>query len=175
MDNRKTNLGALASVSVCAVLIFVGLVRLMSYSRGVFGDAVRDSIVGFLCYNPESRINAQFFKILATPTVVAGVYFFFRWRNAGRSSVLGGPGRDLGYRLDFKSPLLRAILTSVITLHWFAMEWWKFHVEGFYPWSPLENPLLNLAVLIVSQAVAFWGMKYLSFEPISADAVGPGS
>lgn len=171
MKNRKTNPGAVASVSLCAVLILVGLIRLMSYSRGSIGDSLRDSVLGFLCYDPASRLNAQFFKLLATPAVVAGIYFFFRWRNAGRTSLLGGAGRDLGHRLDFKSPLLRGILTSVITLHWFAMEWWKFHVEGFYPWSPLEAPLLNLAVLIVSQAVAFWGMKYLSFEPIFADAL----
>ncbi|MEJ2722767.1 MAG: hypothetical protein P8181_16765 [bacterium] len=170
MKNRKINPGAVVSVSVCIVLIVVGLIRLASYSRGAVADVLRGSVVGFLCYDPDSRLNAQFFKLLATPTVVAGVYFFFRWRNAGRSSVLGAAGRDLGYRLDFESPLLRGILTSVITVHWFAMEWWKFHVEGFYPWSPLENPLLNLAVLIASQAVAFFGMKYLSFDPVATEA-----
>jgi hypothetical protein len=108
-------------------------------------------------------LSAQFFKVVATPSVVAGIYFFFRWRNAGR------PIGRVGERLDFQSPVLRGIVTSVITLHWIAMEWWKFNVEGFYPWSPLESRLVNIAVLIASQAIAFWGMKYLSFEPIRRD------
>jgi hypothetical protein len=111
-------------------------------------------------YDPERVWNAQFFKIVATPTVVAGVYFFFRWRNRGR------PTHRSSDRLNFESPLLRGIITTVITLHWLAMEWWKFNVEGFYPWSPLENRALNIGVLLLSQAVAFIGMKYLSFEPV---------
>jgi hypothetical protein len=159
MDRR-----VIVSVVICASLIFIGVVRLLSYSRGVVGDVVRHSFVGFLCYDPESSINAQYFKVLATPSVVAAIYFFFRWRNGqrprGRVSIDG---------LDFRSPVLRGFLTSVVTLHWLAMEWWKFHVEGFYPWSPLESRWLNIGVLVVGQVVTFWGMKYLSFGPVRQD------
>ena len=163
MGTEVKNTAAVASITVCAVLVVIGLVRFASYSHGAIGDASRDWIVGVFAYNPESHVNAQFFKILATPSIVAGIYFFFRWRNAGR------PKGRVGERLDFQSPVLRGIMTTVITLHWIAMEWWKFNVEGFYPWSPLESRLVNIAVLIASQAIAFWGMKYLSFEPIRRD------
>jgi hypothetical protein len=46
------------------------------------------------------------------------------------------------------------------------MEWWKFRVEDFYPFSPLESRAVNLIVLLASQLLAFWTMKYLSFDPI---------
>jgi len=170
MRNRERNQAAVVSSGVCAVLVFVGIVRMLSYSEGMMGDIVRHSILGPLCYNPDSVISAQFFKILATPSAVALIYFFFRWRNAGAPSYPGAR-RDSVHRLDFRSPVLRAILTSVITLHWLGMEWWKFNVDGFYPWSPLESRWLNTGVLIASQALAFWSMKYLSFEPISKDPV----
>jgi len=153
----QTNQNAAISVAVCAVLLCVGLLRFASYSEGALGDAVRGSFVGFLAYDPASKLNAQFFKLLATPSVVAGIYFFFRWRNAGRPELS---------RVDFRSPLLRLILTSVVTLHWLAMEWWKFNTEGFYPWSPLESRAVNIGVLLASQVLAFVTMKYLSFGPI---------
>ena len=163
MGTEAKNTGAVASITVCVVLVVIGLVRFASYSHGAIGDVSRDWIIGVFAYNPESRLNAQFFKILATPSIVAGIYFFFRWRNVGR------PTGKVGERLDFQSPVLRGIMTTVITFHWIAMEWWKFNVEGFYPWSPLESRLVNIAVLIASQTIAFWGMKYLSFEPFRKD------
>jgi hypothetical protein len=159
---------AAVSVAVCALLVCIGLVRLLSYSTGVTGDVVRRSFVGFLCYDPDSYLNAQFFKLLATPTVVAAIYFFFRWRNSGILPSRAAAGLDRAHKLDFKSPILRLILTSAVTLHWVAMEWWKFNVEGFYPWSELESRPVNIAVLIASQALAYWGMKYLSFGRLSA-------
>jgi hypothetical protein len=174
MSDRQKNLGALVSIAVCAVFVFVGLVRLLSYSQGPVGDIVRNSFAGLLCYNPDSHLNAQFFKLLATPTVVAGIYFFFRWRNAGRPSSPGSARLDRLNRLDFKPPVLRGILTTVITIHWLAMEWWKFNIEGFYPSSDLESRWVNIGVLIASQSLAFWGMKYLSFEPVLKDPVPPG-
>jgi hypothetical protein len=167
LDATKKNPRAIVSVAVCAALVAVGVVRFLSYSQGTLGDTLRQSIVGFLCYNPASRISAQYLKILATPVVVAGFYFFFRWRNATAPSYFGRP------RLDFKSPLLRIILTTIVTLHWLGMEWWKFHVEGFYPGSPLEHRWLNVGVLIVGQAFTFWSMKFLSFAPLSRPSVPP--
>jgi hypothetical protein len=131
-------------------------------------------VLGFLCYDPTSRFNVQFFKILATPTVVALIYFGFRWRNAGAPSYPDAPALSRFNRIDFKSPKLRGLLTSLVTLHWFLMEWWKFNVDGFYAWSELESRWLNIGVLIVSQALAFWGMKYLSFEPVSSDGSHSG-
>jgi hypothetical protein len=153
------------SIGVCGLLVFVGGVRMLSYSLGPAGDIVRHSVFGFLCYDPDSAASVRFFKVLATPSVVALFYFLFRWRNAGAPRRPGASGALAGPALDFTSPVLRAILTSVITLHWLGMEWWKFHVDGFYPWSPLESRWLNVVVLLVGQAFAFQTMKYLSFEP----------
>ena len=155
------------SVPVCIVFVCIGLIRLLSYSTGPIGDFVRSSFVGFLGYDPASYLNAQFFKLLATPTVVAAICFFFRWRNRRIPSSPLAAGLERAHRLDFKSPVLRLILTTVITLHWLAMEWWKFNVEGFYPWSELESRAVNIIVLIASQGLAYWGMKYLSFDELS--------
>jgi hypothetical protein len=173
MKNRQKNVHVMASIGVCGVLVFVGLIRLLSYSLGAAGDAVRHSVLGFLGYNPDSLFNAQFFKILATPAVVGLIYFFFRWRNTGVPSYSSSAKFDRVHRLDFESPVLRGILTSAITVHWLAIEWWKFNVDGFYPWSALESRWLNIGVLIVSQTLAFWGMKYLSFDPISKPRNNP--
>lgn len=166
---RQKNRRALISVGVCAALVFVGLIRMLSYSLGVAGDILRDSAFGFLCYDPGSVLNVRFFKILATPTFVAAIYFLFRWRNAGLPSSSGAAPLRGFQRLDFSSALLRGLLTSLITLQWLLIEWWKFNQEGFYPWSALESRSVNIGVLIASQLIAFWGMKYLSFEPISGD------
>ena len=65
MKSRRKNLGAIVSTGVCGALVFVGIVRLISYSRGATGDFIRSSALGVLGYNPDSFINVQFFKILA--------------------------------------------------------------------------------------------------------------
>ena len=169
MKSRRKNLGAIVSTGVCGALVFVGIVRLISYSRGATGDFIRSSALGVLGYNPYSFINVQFFKILATPSLVALIYFYFRLRNASMPSHLGAIRFDRIHRLDFKSAVLRGILTSVITVHWIGMEWWKFNVDGFYPYSDLEIRSLNFGVLLLSQALAFFGMKYLSFKPLLRD------
>jgi len=173
MKTDEWNRRAVISSVVCMVLALVGFVRLLSYSRGYIGDTVRHSVVGFLAYNPHSLVSAQFFKILATPSVVALIYFFFRRWNANVPFYAADPAIERANRLDFESPVLRLILTSIITVHWLAMEWWKFHVTSFYPWSPLENRALNIVVLLSGQALAFWAMRYLSFEPILRNGTGP--
>jgi hypothetical protein len=73
--------------------------------------------------------------------------------------------------MDFKSPTLRLIITTVISLHWVVMEFVKYRTEDFYPFSSLESPVANALVLLASWALAFWGMKYLSFEPLFRDKV----
>lgn len=166
MKHRRWNVGAAVSTGLCAVLALAGTVRLLSYTHGAWGEFVRRSFLSVFAYKPDSPADVRFFKILATPSVVAVIYFFFRWRNSSAPSHLGAIPFDRVHRLDFESPILRGVLTTVITLHWLAIEWWKFNVEGFYPWSALENRALNIVVLLVGQAIAFWGMKYLSFDPI---------
>lgn len=166
MTERTVNRRALVSVSVCALLVVVAVVRLLSYFGGGVNGVIRHASMSFLAYEPSSYVNVQFFKILATPSVIALVYFLFRARNQGYR-LRPGTIQHTGYRhIDFKSPWLRLILTSLVTLHWLPMEWYKFHTPDFYPWSPLENPAVNIVVLLCGQVIAFWGMKYLSFEPL---------
>lgn len=173
MRDRTWNVGALVSVAVCAVLLLIGFVRFLSYSQGVVGEMVRGSALACLAYNPDSVVSTRLFKVLATPSVVAIIYFFFRWRNAGIPFYPATPVFYSAGRLDFESPLLRAILTSIVTLGWFVLEWFKFHVPGFYPDSPLEHPWINVAVLLAGQAVTFWAMKHLSFARLVTPASRP--
>ena len=81
---RRLNVRVLFSIGISGLLVVVGIVRVMSYSRATpLADWVRSSPLHFLAYEPSSLANVRFFKILATPSVVALIYFYFRWRNAG--------------------------------------------------------------------------------------------
>jgi hypothetical protein len=164
---RRIDGAALASVSVSAALVAVAVLRILSYSRaGAVGDWIRESFLAVAAYRPDSVASVRFFKILATPSMVAVQYFLFRALNRGHrvAAIDSRPPPDR--TLDFRSPWLRLVLTSVVSLHWVVIEWAKFSTEGFYPYSPLESPWINAVVLLVSQALAFWGMKYLSFAPL---------
>jgi hypothetical protein len=155
-------------VSVAALLVLIGLVRFLSYLKTAsIGDAVLASPLGFLGYRPSSHLNVQFFKILATPTIVALVYFIFRVLNRRFDRLVGAAATPGDGKLDFRSPWRRLLLTTLATLHWLVLEWLKFSSpDSFYPYSPLEDRGVNVLVLLVSQGVAFLGMKYLSFAPL---------
>ncbi len=158
---------ALVSVVVAGALVLVAVVRLLSYSRGSgLAGWLQESALGFLAYRPDSAASVRFFKILATPSVVAGQYFLFRLLNHLHSRNLP-PGYDAAHRrIDFRPAGARLALTTLVTLHWVVIEWYKFGGPDRYPFSPLERPAINAVVLLLSQAVAFFGMKYLSFEPL---------
>ena len=69
--------------------------------------------------------------------------------------------------LDFRSLWARIGLTSIVTVNWLLLEWAKFAgKENFYPYSPLEDRAVNLAVLLAGQVLSIQGMKYLSFAPL---------
>jgi hypothetical protein len=167
MNKRRLHTPTLISVAVCGVLVMMGIVRVMSYSRGaLLGDIARGALFSWLAYQPSSYLNAQFFKIFATPSAVAGVYFLIRLRNSSYRRMSPDSYETHGGKIDFASPWLRLILTSVVSFHWAVMELIKYRAEDFYPFSSLESPLVNALVLLVGQVVAFWGMKFLSFEPL---------
>ena len=151
----------------------------MSYSFGtLWGNFVRQSFLSFLAYQPENPASFHFFKILATPSVVAAIYFLIRLRNRSYQKSSPVSYERHGGRMDFESPLLRLVITSVISLHWVVMEIIKYRAEDFYPFSPLESPAVNAVILLAGAILAFFGMKYLSFEPMIAsgsyDRVHPG-
>jgi hypothetical protein len=167
---RRINPAALASISVSAALVLVAVVRMLSYSRtGEVGAWVRESFLGGLAYRPDSLASVRFFKILATPSIVAVQYFLFRALNRGHRVTAIDPRARVDRKLDFRSPWLRLVLTTLISLQWVVIEWAKFSAERFYPNSPHESAWVNAGVLLASQALAFWGMKYLSFDPLFKD------
>ena len=70
------------SVAISALLVLIAALRMVSYSRATpFGDLVRNSPLRLLAYKPGSYLDVQFFKIIATPTLVAMQYFLFRALN----------------------------------------------------------------------------------------------
>jgi len=157
---------AAISTLVCTALIAIGLIRVLSYSvTNPISAQLRESSLGFLAYQPDAVWNVRFFKLIATPVLVALIYFVFRALNRGHRIRL--PGYDGGdRRIDFRSPWMRLLLTTVATLHWVPLEYAKFTREDFYPFSPHESLAVNIVVLLASQALAFVGMRYLSFDPL---------
>ena len=164
---RRVNAGAAVSVLVALVLVAIGAVRLLSYSTtGDLADGLRSSFLSFLTYAPDSLFSVRFFKVVATPSVVAGMYLMFRLLNRIHADPLVDLEVNLRRRLDFSSPVLRLVLTTLVTLQWIPLELVKRGSADFYPNSPLESIHVNAAVLLLSQALAYQGMKYLSFEPL---------
>lgn len=163
------------SLCVAILLIFIGVVRCLSYFRDPFvGDAVRNSPLWFIAYQPKIWVNAQFFKMLATPSIAGLQYILFRWLNRGHTKPPPYEGALPREPLDFRSPWVRLGLTSAATVNWFVIEVAKFQgKENFYPWSPLEDRGLNAAALVTGQLIAFVGMKYFSFAPFRAARSSP--
>jgi hypothetical protein len=167
---KQLDLHALLSTLACIGLLGVGAVRVLSYSRtNPISIGLRESALGWLTYQPDVPWSVRLFKLIATPVLVAMVYFVFRALNLGHRVRL--PGHDVrdDRRIDFASPWLRLILTTVVTLHWIPLEYMKFTREDFYPNSPLESVTINVIVLLTGQALAFLGMRYLSFDPLVRD------
>ena len=173
----RVHLPTLLSLAVAWLLIAVGAVRALSYVRGgplaPLGELVRESWLGWLAYRPHVAADVRYFKILATPSVVAAQYLVFRWLNRGHRRGFLDEEELRRRRLDFGSPWLRLALTSLVSAHWLVLELFKFGSDDFYPSSPLEDPRINLAVLIAGQVLAFRGMKHLSFEPLLVEPRPP--
>ena len=152
---------AVASVLTCLVLAAVGALRFLSYPGSVLHGALSGTPLGFLAWDPSHPVTSRFVKILATPSVVSLMYFLFRLLNRMHRRTL-----------DFRGPGLRAALVGVVTAHWVLIEAAKFGVEGFDMRSPLESAGENAAVLLASAALAFFGMRLLSFAPLVRAAGG---
>jgi len=174
VGSRRLNLSALFSVVIAALLCMIGVIRMLSYSRG---SAVTlwllDSPLAAIAYRPDVPWSVRLFKVVSTPVIAAGFYFLFRLLNRAAMSTLPGAAVDESRRIDFVSPWTRIVLTSVISLHWIPIEFMKFRSDGFYPNSSFEDPWINFAVLAVSQLLAFVGMRYLSFEPLVRESASP--
>ena len=82
IGNILINKRVLSAFIICSILIFAGAVRILSYLRGSFvSQIIGDTFLQCFAYQPESYFNVSFFKILATPSVIACIYFLFRGLN----------------------------------------------------------------------------------------------
>jgi hypothetical protein len=163
--DRSIDRGALVSVAVAGVLCFVGLVRVFSYTQGLLGGWIEGTPLEWIAYRADGHRNVRYFKILATPSFVSLVYFAFRIMNRGQRQLVT-PGLSAAHRdVDFRSPWVRLGIVAAISAQWAILESYKFLTHGL-PYSPLESWRWNAGVLLASAAIAFVGMRFLSFRPL---------
>jgi hypothetical protein len=169
---KRLDLAAGVSTLVCGGLVFIGIVRILSYSAtNPLSIRLRASWLGCLAYQPDVFWSVRFFKLIATPVLVALIYFVFRALNHGQRIRL--PGYEpIDRRIDFESPWLRLVLTTVATLHWVPLEYMKFTSDDFYPSSALEDLTTNVVVLVTGGLLSFFAMRRLSFDPLFHEAGG---
>ena len=165
VGRRLINLPVITSFLICISLIIIGIVRNISYLPGnPFLQIIEKTPLHLFTYQPENYFNIHFIKILATPAIVALIYFLFRSVNDNKSFKSIKNVKFNHEIIDFSSFTFRLTLTTMITICWLIMEIIKFNLrERFYPYSDLENPVLNIMVLIAGQVITIIFMKLLSF------------
>ncbi len=166
--NKLIDARVLFAFIVCAILIIIGIVRVLSYSRnGLISHILEDSILHHFAYRPESYLNVSYFKLFATPSIIALIYFIFRGLNDNKNKVTKHKINNDWTQVNFKSFLFRFILTVIITICWIPLEVMKFSLgKSYYPYSELEDPLTNIFVLIAGGILCLFLMKYLPFGPL---------
>ncbi len=165
---KLINVKVLSAFIICAVLVLIGTVRILSYSKGGFIAAILEGTIFHHCaYRPESFHNVRFFKIFATPSIVALIYFLFRELNDSGNGNLRHKINNEWRRIDFNSGIFRFCLVTIISLCWIPIEVMKFQFgNSFYPNSIFEDSLVNSIVLAAGGILCFFLMKYLSFKPL---------
>jgi hypothetical protein len=168
LGTKLISINVLLAFIICAILVFIGTVRILSYSKDGFIAAILEgTIFHYFAYRPESYLNVRFFKILATPSVVALIYFLFRGLNDNSGGNLRHKINNEWRRIDFNSGIFRFCLVTIISICWIPIEVMKFQFGNvFYPYSSLEDPLANSIVLAAGGILCFFLMKYLSFKPL---------
>jgi len=168
IGNILINKRVLSAFIICSILIFAGAVRILSYLRGSFvSQIIGDTFLQCLAYQPESYFNVSFFKILATPSVIACIYFLFRGLNGKYDDVSRLKIIDEWRKVNFNSGIFRFWLVLMISLCWIPIEVIKFNFKDtFYPYSKLENPVTNSIVLAAGGILCYFLMKYLPFNKL---------
>lgn len=161
---RRLDRTVAASWAACLALVAIGAFRFLSYPGSPLHEALDGTPLAFLAWNPEHRWTSRFLKVLATPSVIAGLYLLFRLLNRMHRQVI-----------DFRSPWLRLLLVLLVSVHWLWIEAAKFGRPGFDMRSDLERPVENAAVLLVGAAIAFFGMRHLAFGPLFRDPPAAGA
>ena len=168
LGTKLININVLSAFIICAILVLIGTVRILSYSKdGFIATILEGTIFHHFAYRPESYFNVRFFKFLATPSIIALIYFLFRGLNNSGSGNLRHKINNDWIKIDFKSGIFRFCLVTIISLCWIPIEVMKFQFgKAFYPYSILEDPLGNSIVLAAGGILSFFLMKYLSFKPL---------
>ena len=162
------NVKVLCALIICLSLIIIGAIRILSYSRGsIISELVEDTIFYHFAYLPEDQFNVTFIKILATPSLIALIYFLLRGLNNKYIKALRYRIINRRDKVNFKPFMFRLQLIVMITLCWIPIELLKFYLKNeFYPYSSLEDPFLNFLILVVGGIITLVLMKYLPFEPL---------
>ena len=162
------NFKVLSAFIICSIIIFTGIIRILSYSRGNFiSQIIEETLLHYLAYQPESYFSVSFFKIIATPAFTALIYFLFRGLNDKDDDAEQRTIINQWRRINFNSAILRFCLVIMISLCWIPIEIIKFSLKSaFYPYSTLENPLVNSITLAAGGIISFFLMKYLPFKPL---------
>jgi hypothetical protein len=168
IGNIKINIKVLSAFIICSFLIFAGIVRILSYLRESFiSQIIEDTFLYYFAYHPKSYFNVNFFKIFATPSIIAFIYFLFRGLNDKEDDMSRQKIINEWRKVNFNSGVFRFFIVLMISLCWIPIEVIKFHFKGsFYPFSTLEDPLVNLIVLAAGGILSYFLMKYLPFNQL---------
>ncbi len=168
VNKKIINLNVLLSCFICLILIIIAITRNLSYSpNSWFVQMVKDTPLYFFTYQPDNYYNVQFIKILATPSIIAILYFLFRDMNNQYIGTGKFVTSEVWHKIDFSPVWFRVILTTVITVCWIPMEAIKFYYrENFYPFSVLEDQVVNIIVLLCGQLISIVFMQHLSFKQL---------
>jgi len=155
----------LTSLLIAGILTFVGFVRHSSY--GSLKCLFEDTALKCLLRQPLNHDNVQYFKILATPSVVSALYLFHMASRNVFNKMGGKKMNNLILELFQDRKRLVVFISSV----WCLTEIKKYlssvlRIETTIPLGPTESQAVNIIVLLASGIIAFWGMKYLSFKPL---------
>lgn len=128
---------------------------------------VEDTLFHHCVYRPEDHFNVRYFKIFATPSIIALIYFLFRGLNSTNSGALRHEINNSWRNVDFKPFPFRLYITAMITICWIPIEIMKFQFGNtFYPYSDLEYPFINIITLTAGGIISFYLMKFLPFNPL---------
>ena len=140
------NFKVLSAFIICSIIIFTGIIRILSYSRGNFiSQIIEETLLHYLAYQPDSFFSVSFFKIIATPVFTALIYFLFRGINDKDDDVGQRTIINQWRRINFNSVIFRFCLVIYSARcksgnHLFyttacILRWKKIHLRTFVlPW-----------------------------------------
>ena len=165
-DHQRITAGR-ASVVLAVALVLVGVLRFVTDTWHEFDPEYWRSFAGtplrYLVRAPSDGslagdLNAQFFKLLAVPAGLCGVWLAYRF----------GSGTLETKAESFRDPVIRAVWIGACLAGFTLIELEKqFHMLGMGTMLLAgERPWLNHLTHLVGFALAWWLGGRLAFEPL---------